>query len=239
AGACVLTWLDADYPARLRELDDAPPVLYLRGACKAPEPAVAVVGTRSPSPYGLDVAGALGEVLGGAGVVVLSGLARGIDAAAHAGALRQGGSTVAVLGCGVDVVYPREHRSLMEAMLARGGIVSEAPLGVPPRRQQFPLRNRLISGLAQAVVVVEGGVDSGSLITARHAARQGRPVYAVPGSVFSAASRGPHHLLAQGARLLQGPGPLLEAVGLAWRPGTSGPAAGLSDNEVRVLAVLA
>ncbi|TMI78941.1 MAG: DNA-protecting protein DprA [Bacillati bacterium ANGP1] len=214
AGACVLTWLDADYPARLRELDDAPPVLYLRGSYRAPEPAVAVVGTRSPSAYGLDVAGALGEVLGGAGVVVVSGLARGVDAAAHAGALRQGGSTVAVLGCGVDVVYPREHRSLMEAMLARGGIVSEAPMGVPPRRQQFPLRNRLISGLAQAVVVVEGGVDSGSLITARHAARQGRPVYAVPGSVFAPGSRGPHRLLASGARVLGDPGELLQRLGV-------------------------
>jgi len=239
AGACVLTWLDADYPARLRELDDAPPVLYLRGSYRAPEPAVAVVGTRSPSAYGLDVAGALGEVLGGAGVVVVSGLARGVDAAAHAGALRQGGSTVAVLGCGVDVVYPREHRSLMEAMLARGGIVSEAPMGVPPRRQQFPLRNRLISGLAQAVVVVEGGVDSGSLITARHAARQGRPVYAVPGSVFAPGSRGPHRLLASGARVLGDPGELLQRLGVP-HPARGGAesAQPLSDDEARVLRVL-
>src|SRR4029077_3920249 len=177
-------------PARCRNLQDAPPVLYLRGSWDgAPDPAVAIVGTRRPSPYGLDVAGGLGEALGEAGVVVISGLARGIDRAAHAGALRRGGKTVAVLGCGVDIVYPREHRTLMEAMLSRGGVVSEAPMGVRPERQRFPLRNRLISGRPQAVVVVEGVVDSGSLITARHARDQQREVYAVPGSVFAPESR--------------------------------------------------
>src|SRR5205807_9455380 len=136
---------------------------------------------------------------GRAGRPVGAAPALGIDRAAHEGALREDGMTVAVLGCGIDVVYPPEHRSLIEAMLARGGVVSEVPIGMRPRPQQFPPRNRLISALAQAVVVVEGGVDSGSLITARHAAVQGRPVYAVPGSVFSAASRGPHHLLVRGA----------------------------------------
>jgi len=239
AGARVATWWDSGYPERLRELDDAPPVVYLRGRWEGTAgPAAAIVGTRRPSPYGVNVARTLGEALGRAGAVVVSGLARGIDRAAHEGALREDGMTVAVLGCGIDVVYPPEHRSLIEAMLARGGVVSEVPIGMRPRPQQFPPRNRLISALAQAVVVVEGGVDSGSLITARHAAVQGRPVYAVPGSVFSAASRGPHHLLVRGARLLQDPGPLLEAVGLAWRPGTSGPAAGLTDTETRVFAVL-
>jgi DNA processing protein len=215
AGARIVTWLDPDYPARLAELRDAPPVLYVRGGWDGgTERSVAIVGTRRPSPYGVDVAGGLGEVLGGAGVMVISGLARGIDRAAHAGALRGGGTTLAVLGCGVDVVYPPEHRHLMEAMLTRGAVVSEVPMGVPPAPQRFPLRNRLISGLAEAVVVVEGGVDSGSLITARHAAQQGRAVYAVPGSLFAPTSRGPHHLLARGATVLQGPDDLLERLGL-------------------------
>ncbi len=239
AGARVLTWLDAEYPARLRELRDAPPVLYLRGVVAASGPAVAVVGTRRPSAYGRDVARSLGEVFGSAGVVVISGLARGIDAAAHAGALRPGGSTVGVLGCGVDIVYPPEHRTLMEAMLVRGGVVAEAPMGTPPRRQQFPLRNRLISGLAQAVVVVEGGVDSGSLITARHAAAQGRPVYAVPGSVFAPGSRGPHRLLASGAAVLGDPGAVLERLGVRWpAPAGGRHAPRLGDNEARVLDML-
>jgi len=239
AGARVVTWLDADYPVRLRELRDAPPVLYVRGALRPSGPAVAVVGTRRPSAYGRDVARSLGEVLGRAGVVVISGLARGIDGAAHAGALRPGGCTVGVLGCGVDIAYPREHRTLMEAMMKRGGVVSEAPMGVRPRRQRFPLRNRLISGLAQAVVVVEGGVDSGSLITARHARSQARPVYAVPGSVFAPGSRGPHRLLASGAEILIDPGELLRRLGVPQpSPGGGEPGPRLTGDEARVLQVL-
>lgn len=240
AGARILTRFDDDYPARLRELRDAPPVLYVRGGWDGSAGrAVAIVGTRRPSAYGLDVAGGLGEVLGEAGVVVISGLARGIDQAAHAGALRGGGTTVAVLGCGVDVVYPPEHRPLMEAMLAQGAAVSEVPMSVPPAPQRFPLRNRLISGLAEAVVVVEGGVDSGSLITAGHAADQRRAVYAVPGSVFAPTSRGPHHLLARGATVLHSPGDLLERLGLGTpaRPaGRNAPA--LREDEARVLDAL-
>jgi DNA processing protein len=239
-GARVLTWLDAGYPARLRDLQDAPPVVYLRGAWDGSfEPAVAIVGTRRPSAYGLDVAGGLGEALGEAGVVVISGLARGIDRAAHAGALRRGGKTVAVLGCGVDIVYPREHRTLMEAMLSRGGVVSEAPMGVRPERQRFPLRNRLISGMAQAVVVVEGAVDSGSLITARHARDQQREVYAVPGSVFAPESRGPHHLLTEGARVLRDPAELLERLGIVHPPRAAETSLDpLSEEEARVVAAL-
>jgi DNA processing protein len=239
-GARILTRIDGDYPARLRELRNAPPVLYVRGSWDGSAGrAAAIVGTRRPSAYGLEVAGGLGEVLGEAGVVVISGLARGIDQAAHAGALRGGGKTVAVLGCGVDVVYPREHGPLMEAMLARGAVISEVPMGVPPVPQRFPLRNRLISGLAEAVVVVEGGVDSGSLITARHAADQGRAVYAVPGSVFAPMSRGPHHLLASGATVLQSPGGLLERLGLSAPARPAGTAAAaLPADEGRVLDAL-
>jgi len=244
-GARVLTWLDAGYPVGLRELRDAPPVVYLRGAWTGgAEPAVAIVGTRRASVYGLGIASALGEVLGGAGVVVISGLARGIDRAAHAGALRAGGATVGVLGCGVDVMYPGEHRSLMEAMQHAGGVMAELPMGTQPRAQQFPPRNRLISGLARAVVVVEGDVDSGAVITARYAIGQGHQVFAVPGSVHARSSRGPHRLLAEGARILERPEEVLAALGL------HGPQHALADGpppggalsvggaEARILAVL-
>jgi DNA processing protein len=215
-GARVLTWLDLAYPAALRDLADAPPVIYVRGAwTPGPGPAAAVVGMRRASSYGLGVARALGEALGGAGVVVVSGLARGIDHAAHTGALCAGGVTVGVLGCGVDVTYPPEHRSLMEAMCRRGGVLAEEPLGTPPEARRFPPRNRLISGLAQAVVVVEGDMDSGAMITARYAAAQGRSVFAVPGSVYAPGSRGPHRLLAEGgARLLTAADDLAEILGL-------------------------
>lgn len=263
-GARVATWCDPDYPAALRDLEDAPPVVYLRGAWSGgPAPAVAVVGTRRASRYGLGIASALGGILGTAGAVVVSGLARGIDRAAHAGALRAGAVTVGVLGCGVDVAYPAEHRSLMEAMRREGAVMAEVPLGSAPRVQQFPRRNRLISGLARAVVVVEGDVDSGAMITARFAMAQGRQVFAVPGSVYTRSSRGPHWLLAQGARILGQPDDLLAALGLAKVPrpsaaagtggtGTGGPRSaavppdgapvaagrGKADPAVRILAIL-
>ncbi len=214
-GARLLTWLDAAYPAALRLLRDAPPVVYVRGPWQdGPEPVVAIVGTRRASAYGLAVADALGEILGGAGIVVVSGLARGIDGAAHAAALRAGGVTVGVLGCGVDIVYPAEHRLLMEAMQQRGAVIAEAPMGTRPHKRQFPQRNRLISGLARAVVVVEGDVDSGALITARCGLAQGRQVFAVPGRVHDRTSRGPHRLLTQGAKMLVTPSDLFEALGL-------------------------
>jgi DNA processing protein len=246
AGARVVTWLDAEYPAALRDLQDAPPVVYLRGPWSgaAAPAAVAIVGTRRASPYGLGIAEALGAVLGRAGLVVISGLARGIDRAAHTGALRAGGVTVGVLGCGVDVAYPPEHRSLMEAMRQRGAVVAELPMGTRPRARQFPMRNRLISGLSRAVVVVEGDVDSGAVITARYARAQARPVFAVPGSVYASGSRGPHRLLAEGARLLDAPGRLAEALGVpedalrARLAGAPASAAAIGDAETRVLALL-
>ncbi len=252
SGARVVTWLDESYPASLRDLRDAPPVLYIRGAWSGgPQPAVAVVGTRRASAYGLGVAVVLGEMLGRAGAVVVSGLARGIDRAVHGGALRAGGATVGVLGCGVDVAYPAEHHSLMEAMLRAGAVLAEVPLGTPPRVQQFPRRNRLISGLARAVVVVEGDVESGAMITARRAWAQGRQVFAVPGSVHARQSRGPHRLLAEGARILAQPEDLLAALGLpgpsqaASRSGPSDPAPAAggpgrkqADPAARILAAV-
>jgi DNA processing protein len=188
-GIQIVTWSDAAYPRRLRGIPAAPPVVYIRGAVgREGMPAVAIVGTRRATPYGLGVAEHLAEVLAARGVEIVSGLARGIDGAAHRGALRSGGRTVGVLGCGVDVVYPPEHRSLMEAMIrAGGGLIAEAPMNTQPAAGLFPARNRIISGLADAVVVVEGGADSGAMITASRAAAQGRKVFAVPGNVYAAA----------------------------------------------------
>ena len=245
AGARVVTWLDTDYPARLRRLPDAPPVLYVRGALPdASAPAVAIVGTRRASPYGLGVAGALAEAVASVRGVVASGLARGIDAAAHAAALRAGGVTVGVLGCGADVAYPPELSPLMEAVRRQGAVVTELPMGTRPRPHQFPPRNRLVSGLSDAVVVVEGDVDSGAMITARFAASQGRPIFAVPGSVLVRSSRGPHRLLSEGARILARPEDILGALGLSRAkpraPGADSgrPSAPIGALEARVLAVL-
>lgn len=213
AGAQIVTWLDADYPSRLRGIAASPPVLYVRGGWPAEVPVAAIVGTRRATPYGLAVAERLATALAQRAVTVVSGLARGIDAAAHWAVVRAGGSTVGVLGCGVDVVYPPEHRALMDAMTPHGALIAEAPMGASPERGAFPARNRLISGLADAVIVVEGDVHSGALITARQAAAQGRQVFAVPGSVYARGSRGPHHLLAAGARVLADPDDVLAALG--------------------------
>ena len=241
----VVTWLDAEYPARLRRLRDAPPVLYICGTWPDGEvPAVAIVGTRRASPYGLGIAEALGGILAGAGAVVTSGLARGIDAAAHAGALRAGGMTVGVLGCGADIAYPPEHRSLMDAVQRQGGVVAEVPMGTRPRPQQFPPRNRLVSGLCDAVVVVEGDVDSGAMITARFAQSQGRTVFAVPGNVHAPSSRGPHRLLSEGARIVTQPEDILRSLGLSQTMSSvsssvaARPCAPIGTVEARVLAVL-
>ena len=245
AGARVVTWLDAGYPARLRRLPDAPPVLYVRGAVPdAAVPAVAIVGTRRASPYGLGIAGALAQAVARAGGVVASGLARGIDAAAHMEALRAGGVTIGVLGCGADVVYPPELRSLMEAVRRQGAVMAELPMGTRPRPQQFPPRNRIVSGLSDAVVVVEGDVDSGAMITPRFVAAQGRSVFAVPGSVHARSSRGPHRLLFEGARILTRPEDVLEALGLSRTvprepaPAADGPRVRIGPTERCVLAVL-
>lgn len=215
AGARIVPLASPLYPDRLARLRDAPPVLALRGnpgllraRC------VAVVGARAATVYGRGVAEELGRRLAAAGLVVVSGLARGVDAAAHEGAL-QGGATLAFQACGPDRVYPPEHRRLADRIAAGGAVVSELPLGAPPRRQHFPLRNRLIAGLSEAVVVVEARDRSGSLITARHAAEQGADVYAVPGPITAPTSRGPHRLLRDGAIPLTSPEDLLQDLGVS------------------------
>ena len=199
----VITVQDAAYPSRLREIYNAPLLLYGKGAMPLfdDEAAVTVVGTRDRTPYGVQVAEELGYELAKQGAVVVSGLAKGIDAAAHRGALRAGGFTAAILGCGVDVVYPAENRRLYEDILATGVLLSEYPPGARPEGWHFPERNRIMSGLSLATVVVEADRDSGALITARAALEQGRDVFAVPGPIHAPQSRGCNELIRDGAGL--------------------------------------
>ncbi len=203
-GAEMITRDDPRFPARLREIPYPPPFLFVKGTL-APEDnlAVAVVGTRSASYYGLKVGRRLAGALGARGVTVVSGLARGIDTAAHQGALEMSGRTLAVLGCGLDVVYPPENRQLYQEIPEHGALVTEFPLGAPPEARNFPIRNRIISGLALGLVVIEAGVRSGTAITVRYALDQGREVFAVPGPIDSPTSSGPHRLIQEGAKLVQ------------------------------------
>ncbi|MEO8257407.1 MAG: DNA-processing protein DprA [Acidobacteriota bacterium] len=216
-GLAPIVWSDAAYPPALAAIADPPPVLWTRGSRAALErPAVAIVGSRAASPYAIEVAERLAADLAACGLTIVSGLARGVDAAAHRGALSAGGATVAVLGCGADIVYPREHAGLARAIEPDGLIISELIPGTPPRPQFFPQRNRIISGLSRAVVIVEAGERSGSLITARCALEQGRDVLAVPGNVLSGRNRGGHALLKDGARIVESADDVLEEiVGLA------------------------
>ncbi|CAN5165711.1 DNA-processing protein DprA [soil metagenome] len=196
-----VTLADEDYPEKLSEMPDQPPALFVNG--EIPEgPTVALVGSRKASATGVEAAQALGRALGERGVCVASGLALGIDAAAHQGALAGGGPTVGVLGCGIDVVYPRSNRQLFGRVVEGGGIVSEYYLGEQPLQWHFPARNRIIAGLSDAVVVVEAAEKSGALITARHAMEAGRDVWAVPGPLGFAECRGSNALLADGAGVL-------------------------------------
>ena len=210
----------ADYPAPLAAIPDPPPVLWCRGRAAAlAAPAVAIVGSRAGSPYAREVAFRLASGLAACGIAVTSGLARGVDAAAHRGALAAGGPTIAVPGCGVDVVYPPEHGELLREVASAGAVAGELPPGAPPRAYHFPRRNRLISGLSLAVVVVEASARSGSLVTARCAAEQGREVMAVPGNVLAGRSGGGHALIRDGARIVESVDDILEEI----RPATSGP----------------
>ena len=218
AGITPMAFGDAAYPARLVPLVDPPIVLWgLGDPAVLAAPAVALVGSRRATPGGLAMARRLAGDLAKNGLVIISGLARGIDAAAHEGALDAGGLTVAVLGCGVDVVYPRQHEALVRRIGQAGCLVSELPPGTPPLPRHFPLRNRIISGLSLAVVVVEAAERSGSLITARMALEQGRDVLAVPGPVVSGCHRGCHALIKDGAGLVEHADDVLAALG---RPGT-------------------
>lgn len=203
AGVRIVTLDNPDYPAALLAIPDPPLALYMKGALRAADArAVAVVGTRHPSLYGLQVAEQFGAQLAEAGVTVVSGMARGIDGAAHTGALGAEGRTLAVLGCGLAQIYPPEHDALAERIVERGALLSEYPMTAEPRAEHFPRRNRIVSGLSRGVVVVEAGPRSGSLITVDCALEQGKEVFAVPGPISSTASQGAHALLKQGATLV-------------------------------------
>jgi len=214
-GISILTWEDDLYPQRLKEIDQPPPVLYVRGALTKEDAwAVAVVGTRRISAYGRQVTEELASFLAANGVTVVSGLARGVDAVAHQSALKAGGRTIAVLGSGVDRVYPPEHGQLAAKIVASGALVSDYAPGTAPEASNFPPRNRIISGLAMATVVVEAGETSGALITAQFAIDQGREVFAVPGNILAPQSKGTNRLIAEGARPMISARDLLDVMNL-------------------------
>ncbi|MDR2173105.1 MAG: DNA-processing protein DprA [Burkholderiales bacterium] len=203
-GHQLVTWDDSDYPSALLELNDAPPVFFFVGQRKLLScPALAIVGSRNATPQGLDNARAFAAALSQAGVTIISGLALGVDAAAHEGGLTGVGSSLAVIGTGPDRVYPARNHALAHQLAGKGGILSEFLPGTPPLPANFPRRNRIISGLAQGVLVIEATLSSGSLITARLAGEQGRDVFAVPGSIHSPFSKGCHKLIRDGAKLVE------------------------------------
>lgn len=194
---------DSAYPMLLKEIVDPPPLLYVRGELGEPDaPIITIVGTRSPTNYGKTISRQLSQQLAENGVTIVSGFARGIDTCAHQGALQANGRTIAVLGNGLSQIYPNENKDLADEIVESGALISEFPMSVPPFPKNFPRRNRLVSGLSSGTVVVEASVRSGSLITARHAAEQGREVFAVPGQIFSKQSKGSHQLINQGAKLI-------------------------------------
>jgi DNA processing protein len=224
AGIEAVRWDDERYPPLLRTIAAPPPVLWVRGnAAVLTRPAVAIVGSRAATPYALEVAARLAGELADRQMLVVSGLARGADGAAHRGCLAAGGATVGVLGCGPDVIYPPEHRDLAASLCRNGALVSELGAGAPPLPEHFPLRNRLISGISLGVVVVEANEKSGSLITARCALEQGRDVMAVPGSILGGRNRGSHALLKDGAKVVESADDILEELGWpALRSGNGG-----------------
>jgi len=217
-GGTILTLRDEAYPKRLKDIYDPPALLYVRGELKKEdELAVSIVGSRKTSPYGRMVTEKISRDLTRQGVTIVSGMARGIDAVAHWGALSEGGRTIAVLGCGVDVIYPSENRNLFTKIIDQGAILSEFPMGSPPEGGHFPKRNRIISGLSMGVVVVQASEKSGSLITAGYALEQGREVFAVPGNVGMEGSRGTNQLIKEGAKMVESSKDILEEILPQWK----------------------
>jgi DNA processing protein len=215
-GIAIVTWLDGNYPARLKTIDQPPPVLYIRGSLvQQDECAVAIVGTRRVSAYGRQVCEEIASHLAANGVTIVSGLARGVDAIAHEEALKAGGRTLAVLGSGVDRIYPPEHTKLADKICAHGALLSDYAPGTPPDAANFPPRNRIISGMSMAVVVVEAGETSGALISAQFAVDQGREVFAVPGNIYAPQSKGTNRLIASGARPFLSARDLMDLLDLA------------------------
>ena len=214
-GNRIMTCRDPDYPVMLAQLDAPPPVIYVHGDCALlSEPQLAMVGSRHPTPSGIRIATEFARYLSAAGLVVTSGLALGIDAACHAGALQAGAPTIAVMGTGLDRVYPARHRDLARQIAEHGALVSEFPVGTAPRAENFPQRNRLISGMSLGTLVVEAALRSGSLITARYAGEQGREVFAIPGSINNPLARGCHQLIRQGAKLVETARDVIDELGM-------------------------
>ena len=209
----IVTINDDAYPSLLKQIDDPPVLLYISGEFPLKDaPSIAIVGSRSPTEYGKTISQQLSHQLAERGVTVVSGFARGIDTCVHRGTLEAGGRTIAVFGCGLSIIYPSANRTLAAEIVESGALISEFPMTMPPRGNNFPRRNRVISGLTLGTLVVEASERSGSLITARHAAEQGREVFAVPGQIFSGVSRGTHSLINQGATLINSVDDLLDAL---------------------------
>ncbi len=241
ADVSVLTWHDAGYPRLFRNIDDPPPILFVKGTLQPDNEArVTVVGTRNPTVYGKEVTRQLAGDLAESGITVVSGLARGIDGIAHDAALRGGGRTIAVIGSGLDVIYPPEHRSLFERILESGAVISEYPLGSKPEARHFPRRNRLLSGLAMGVLVVEAPRDSGARSTVEFALEQNREVLCVPGSIHSPASELTNWLIQQGAKLVMRVEDVLEElhIGAAPRQQPLPDFSPNTDEEARLLEAL-
>jgi DNA processing protein len=214
-GIRVITWIDDDYPTRLREIQASPPVLYVRGTITTRDDwSAAIVGTRRMTSYGRQITKELAGILALSGLTIVSGLARGVDSVAHRTALAEGGRTLAVLGSGVDTIYPPEHRGLAEAIVENGALISDYSPGTPPESTNFPPRNRIISGLSLATVVIEAGQSSGALITASFAVDQGRDVFAVPGNITAPQSKGTNRLISKGAFPLLDPTDVLDSLNL-------------------------
>ncbi len=246
----IITLEDQDYPEHLKKIFDPPPIIYIKGhALQQHELIIAVVGSRRASTYGRTVTEKLCGELAVKGVTVVSGMARGIDSAAHRGALKAGGRTIAVLGCGVNVIYPPENDRLYHEIVEKGVVISEFPMSAKPDRGNFPARNRIISGMSLGTVIVEAGIRSGALITADMALEQGRDVFAVPGNITSASSKGTNRLIKQGANLVEHADDVLNALSLeisrelqgmqqefSFKPEPSLPP--LTQDEQRVLALI-
>lgn len=242
SGVRVVTLLSEEYPKILLEIPDPPPYLYIKGELRSFETTVAVVGSRRASTYGILTTTKLATELAGQGITVVSGMARGVDTAAHRAALAGGGRSIGVLGCGLDVVYPPENRKLFDEMAGKGALISEFPLGTLPLAENFPRRNRIISGISRGVLVVEATEKSGSLITAQLALEQGREVFAIPGNINYSGSRGANRLIKQGAKLVECVEDILEE--LPQRPGRTGggaasPDFGFTPQEAAVYTLLA
>lgn len=237
-GVDILTFHDKDYPENLRNIQNPPPILYIRGKLeKSDSKAVAIVGSRKASSYGKTVAETLAHELSSLGITIISGMAAGIDSSAHQGALK-GGRTIAVLGSGVNIIYPKWNRRLYERIMERGAVLSQFPLDTEPRKLNFPLRNRIISGLSKGVVIVEAARKSGALITAYWALEQGREVFAVPGSIFSENSRGPHMLIKSGAKVVESIDDILEEIFQEYMGSKEQKAIDLTPDEEKILDIV-